>query len=245
MKRSISILILAVVLMGINSANAQWFGNKKVNGNGEMTTQTRTTSDYEKVSLQGSMDLELVAGTEGKIKVEAESNLQEYILTEVENGVLKVSVEKGINLNPSRNKEIKITVPYKDIDGITLTGSGDIWNNGIISASSFEMKVTGSGDMILKVDAKDLEGTITGSGDIALSGKAQNFSCKVNGSGDFNAFDLQAENVEARISGSGDINVYASKRLEARVAGSGDIRYRGNPEQEDFKTTGSGSVSSN
>ncbi|MFD1096182.1 head GIN domain-containing protein [Salegentibacter chungangensis] len=240
-----TILILATVLLGISSANAQFFGNKRVNGNGEITTQNRNTSSYDEVSLQGSMDVELVAGTEGKLKVEAESNLQEYILTEVEAGVLKISVEKGVNLNPSRNNEIKIIVPFKDLEGVYLTGSGDIRTTDMIKASSFTMKVTGSGDMKIEVEANNLEGSVTGSGDILLRGKANDFTCNVNGSGDVKAYDLKAQNVVARISGSGDIQVYASKSLDARVAGSGDVTYRGNPEKENFKTAGSGSITSN
>lgn len=242
MKRTF--LILATLFLGITTANAQWWGSEKVKGNGDMEKQTRSTSDYEKIKLQGSMDMELVAGREGQIIVEAESNLQEYILTEVENGILKISTEKGYNLKPSNDMEIRITVPFEDLEGVALTGSGDVMNADRISARSFEAEVTGSGDMELNLDVENLEASINGSGDINLRGTASTFTCKVNGSGDISAYDLKAKNVEARVSGSGDIQVYASRMLEARVAGSGDITYRGNPEKEDFKTTGSGSVSS-
>ena len=49
--------------------------------------------------------------------------------------------------------------------------------------------------------------------------------------------------MEAVVSGSGDIQVTASQSLKARVSGSGDISYRGNPEKQDFKTSGSGDIS--
>lgn len=240
-----SILLLAALFLGFTSMNAQWFGNEKVRGNGDVKTTTRNTSDYEKVSLIGYLDVVLVSGQEGKIKIKAESNLEEFILTEVSNGNLKISVEKGYDLRPSGNNKIVITVPVKEIDGVNVTGSGDLIGTDLLKGKSLVMKLTGSGDIHLNIDVEDLEGTITGSGDISLEGIANTFNCKVNGSGDFKAYNLEAKNVDARVSGSGDIKVYASEMLTARVAGSGDVSYRGNPAKENFKTTGSGSISSN
>lgn len=240
MKRTI--LFFAAFLMVLSTANAQWWSSEKVKGNGEMITKERKVGSYDAVKLIGSMNVELVAGTEGNLKVEAESNLQEYILTEVKNGTLKISVEKDINLDPT--EEIKVTVPFKDLEEISLTGSGDIWNSDLIKESNLEVQVTGSGDMMLDLEVEDLEGKITGSGDIELKGKARRFECSVTGSGDFDAFGLSAEEVEAKVAGSGDIMVNASKALKASVAGSGDIIYTGNPDKQDFKTFGSGSVSS-
>ncbi len=242
MKRTI--LILAAVILGFTTANAQWFGSEKVKGNGNMETQKRSTATYDRVGLQGSIDMQLVAGKEGDLQVEAESNLQEYIITEVENGTLKVHVKQGYNLSTSRNMSIKVIVPFKDIEAVSLTGSGDVYTTDKIKAENFEAKVTGSGDMNLDLDVKNLESSINGSGDMKLAGNAAHFKCSVNGSGDTKAFDLKAEDVEARIAGSGDIQVNASKSLDARIAGSGDIVYKGNPEKEDFHTNGSGDISS-
>ncbi|TBW25772.1 head GIN domain-containing protein [Gramella sp. KN1008] len=237
-----SILFLAAFLMVLSTANAQWWSSEKIKGNGEMVTKTRSTGSYDGIQLVGSMNVELVAGNEGNIKVEAESNLQEYILTEVKNGTLKISTEKGVNLNPT--EDIKITVPFESLEEVALTGSGDIWNKDVIKASSLKVQVTGSGDIMLNLDVKDLQGKITGSGDIKLKGKSENFECNVTGSGDFEAFDLAATHVEAAVSGSGDIQVNARQSLTARVSGSGDIQYKGNPDKQDFKTFGSGSVES-
>lgn len=223
--------------------NAQWWGSKKVNGNGNMVSDTRKTSSYDKVALVGSIDVRIVEGKEGNLKVDAESNLQEYILTEVKDGTLKISVEKDVSLNPSRNMEITVTVPVEDINALSVTGSGDVSNSGVLKADDLKISVTGSGDIMLNVAANELSGAITGSGDIKLSGNADEFSCKVTGSGDFMAYNLKAKNVEAGVSGSGDIQVSASESLKARVSGSGDISYRGNPEKQDFKTSGSGAIS--
>ncbi len=238
------IFTLALIAFSIQTADAQWWSNKKVKGNGEMISETRNVGSYDHVSLEGNMDVELVAGKEGKLTVEAESNLMEYIVTEVSGGNLKISVEKGINLNPSR-QGIRITVPFETLDGLSLTGSGDMRTSNPITAGDFDLRLTGSGDMKIHVEAQSVTAKITGSGDITMRGKTNDFKCTVTGSGDFKAYDFQARSADASVLGSGDIQLQASENLKARVSGSGDIRYRGNPEKENFKTTGSGSVSKN
>lgn len=224
-------------------SHAQWWGNKKVKGNGNMTTETRNTGDYDGVKCAGSMDYILVAGTEGKIKLEGESNLLEHIITEIKGNDLIIKVEKGVNLSPSWNKTIKVTIPFKDISSVSLAGSGDLWNEDKITASDFDVSLAGSGDMILNVDATSVEGSLAGSGDITLKGNTNNLSLRLAGSGDIHAFGLQSNHTEATIAGSGDIEVVSNQSLKARVSGSGDIEYRGKPSKEDTKVSGSGSIS--
>lgn len=244
MKKLFTTMLL--VLICVSASQAQWWqGTKKVEGNGKMVTQTRTTSDYNAVALTGSMDVILVKGREGNIKIEAEENLQQHIVTEVSGGRLKISVEKGYSLSPSRNNDITITVPFTDIEDVSLTGSGDIRSQDMVNADKFSINVTGSGNVKLPLQAKNTAANITGSGDIELTGSSEDFDCKVTGSGDVSAFDFKCKNVNAMVTGSGDIQVYASESLKASTPGSGDIEYRGNPKKEDFRTMGSGSISKN
>jgi len=223
-------------------ASAQWWGNgKKVKGNGDVTTVTRSTSNYDGVKLSGSMDIMLVEGKEGNISIKGESNLLEYVETEVKNNYLTIRIEKGINIRTTR--PLVVTVPYESLDVVALAGSGDINNSGTLSSDDLKVSIAGSGDIQLKIDAEDLESSIAGSGDIELKGKADNLTLKIAGSGDFDGDNLNSTNVSVKISGSGTANVVCNGDLKARVAGSGDVNYKGNPTSKDTKVMGSGSIS--
>ncbi len=237
-------IILSILICNITSLQAQWWGNgKKISGNGDVVTKTRSISDYDEVKLKGSLDVSLIAGTEGKVTIKGESNLIEYVMTEVENNVLKIYVEKGYYLKISRGSKIVVTVPFEDLSKVTLSGSGDIYSKDIIKATNFKTGVSGSGNIKLEVEAQNAKGYVTGSGDLALSGSSESFDCTVTGSGDLEAYKLQAKEVNASVTGSGDIYVTATNSLKARVSGSGDITYKGNPEFEDKKVSGSGDIS--
>lgn len=235
-------LIFAIVLVSFNTACAQW-GNEKVRGNGDVTSITRSTSGYDALRLSGWMDFEIVEGTEGEIILEGESNLLDYIITEVEYKGLVIKIENGIHLSPSRNKTIKIIIPVQSINEVALAGSGEVKSNTTITTGNFESKVSGSGNINLDVDANKVDVTVTGSGDIILTGNTQNLEVSVTGSGAFNVETLYANYTEAKVTGSGDILVVANKDFIGSVTGSGDIKYKGNPEKVDKKVTGSGNIS--
>ncbi len=238
-RKSLATLILASFL-ALPSIHAQWGGNKVV-GNGNITTQTVNTSDYDEIKLVGSMDVELVSGTEGAIQVTTDENLHEYLEISTEGNDLIIKTKKNYYLKSK--KGILVTVPFRDLTAIKMVGSGDINTKDVIQGENLEVTLTGSGDINLELDATFVDATITGSGDVRLSGKTNSLEVSVTGSGDFRGSDLDSNDTEVTVSGSGDAKVVAKKSLKARVSGSGDIGYTGNPERRDTKTSGSGNIS--
>lgn len=238
MKTSILLIAIALISGTIQS-------QKKIKGNGKMTTVTRTTPDYNQINCAGSFDFILVAGNEGTIKIDGEENLLEYIVTEVKNGNLIVKSKNRINLRSSNNKTIKITIPFKDIDNVSLAGSGNLRNEDKIMATNFNVSLAGSGKLALHIESSYTKASLAGSGDITLRGSANDLVANISGSGDFHGFDLLTNNTNVSVSGSGDADVYCKESLKARIAGSGNIKYKGQPKIEDTKVAGSGKIESN
>ena len=231
--------LFAVAVISLNSCASI---NQGIQGNGKFITDQRSTSSYDNVSCAGSMNYILVKGTEGQLTVEGESNLVPYIITEVQGNTLTVKTEEGINLKPSNNRDIIITIPFEDISKVSLTGSGDLINNDIITSENLKVGITGSGDVILDIETITVDGSITGSGDLTLKGKTENLNVNVTGSGDFHGYGLDSKNTDASVTGSGDAEVISTVAFKGRVSGSGDIAYKGKPEREDIKVSGSGSI---
>jgi hypothetical protein len=237
-----SILLIAMILLG-TSAHAQWW--KRIKGNGNTITQTRQTANYDKVSVAGSFDVQLVRGEEGDITLKGEENLLDHIRVYVKNNVLILKVKDNINLSSSWNKNITIEVPVNEIAGVKLSGSGDISTQTTLKATDFNAAVSGSGDISLAIEATNLYIQVSGSGDIDLSGSAEDLSVKVSGSGDVNAYGVVAQDATVTVSGSADVTLTVKGTLNAKVSGSGDIQYKGNPKKVASKVSGSGDVTGN
>ncbi len=236
-------ITLGIALCMVAVTNGQW--GKKIKGNGNVVTIERSTEEYDAISVAGWFDVILVEGQEGKLSIEGEENLLEYIKTEVKEGKLVIKTEKGYNLQPSSWKKdggIYVTVPVESVNEVSLSGSGDIVGKKTITASEFSTSMSGSGDITLDLQSKTVTAVMSGSGDINLSGSTEVFNVQISGSGDIKAYDLIADTVDASISGSADIQVTANEMLKARVSGSGDIHYRGDPKKIDSKSSGSGDI---
>lgn len=217
---------------------AQWFN--KIVGNGILKTEQRTIKSFNKIEVSGPFNVALVYGDENNIRIKMEENLSEYLITEVKNNKLSIHWKKNTNIRSKRG--VHIVVPFKNIQSVVLTGSGDIICDDTIKIKKFSTLVTGSGDVILHIDAKNITAKVTGSGNIELLGASDYLEVVVTGSGGFQAYKLITENANAKVTGSGDIGLLVKNDLIAKVLGSGDIIYKGHPKNQELKVLGSGDI---
>jgi hypothetical protein len=240
MLKKITFIVLALTVS--LSANAQdWWGkSKRIKGNGNVITVSRTTSDYDGISVGGSFDVILVKGKEGKISIEGEENIIPYVETEVKGNTLKVNYQKNTNINTT--KRLTVTITYQDIEMVSLGGSGNITCKGTLKTTDLKASLGGSGNITLNVDTDELSANIGGSGNIKLSGNSNEITCSIAGSGSIKAYDLSTDNLNATIAGSGSIRTTVKTKIKAKIVGSGSIYYKGNPTYIDTKSVGSGDV---
>lgn len=237
LKLSLSLFVSLLFLTNINAQK-----NGKVIGDGNVITDTREVGSFDNIGVSGSFDVNLVKGKEGKIEIKIEKNLLPYLITEVKDGELKIKWKKGTNIR--NHKGVHLTVYFNSINGVALSGSGEIIGKDLIESNNFNVAISGSGDINLNLKVNNIESRISGSGDLTFKGSTKTFTSSVSGSGDIEAYGLQTDKADIKVSGSGDMTITVNSELYARVSGSGDISYKGNPSKEDVKVSGSGNISS-
>ena len=236
--RKTTILLLLVVLV----SSCHFMGGRRVRGNGNLSSQTRSVGAFNSIRSQGHMDVIVSPGTDYSVKVEADENLLKYILTDKDGDALVIHTRNNYNLDPRAGMKVYITAPA--IEGISISGSGSVISNGKLTANNkLEIHISGSGDVKLDVNAPEITSEASGNSNVVLSGTTHNLSTEINGSGEVHCFNLLSENTKVEISGSGSAEVYASKQLEVHISGSGDVAYKGTPAINQH-IAGSGSVHS-
>jgi len=244
MKLSIKILLAAILLTGTYTF-AKPGATKKLIAS-DITD--RHLSGFNAVHVGGSFDVYITQGSGESVKVEAPADMMDRLVTEVKDGVLKIynkQHNEGWNWGElwGNHKKVRVYVTARDLNSIDISGSGNIFFKDGITTNSLKLKISGSGDILGKMDVKILESHISGSGDMKLTGRAENSTVTVVGSGDFIARDLLTANSQVHISGSGDAVINASAKVDASVNGSGDIRYTGNATNVSKRKSGSGDIS--
>lgn len=207
--------------------------------------EERDVSSFSEIALRIPGTVHLEQGSKQSVEIVAKSSTLEDIITEVNGRKLSIRFKNrnffSRNFNPGKI-EIFITVP--EIDGLSVSGSGDIIAEDEIETRNLDLAVSGSGDIQLEeLKAERVKASISGSGDIEIEdgGVAEDFSVSISGSGDVNAEGFEANDVAVRIAGSGSCKVTTNGSLKARIAGSGSVYYKGNPSL-DTSVAGSGRV---
>jgi len=203
----------------------------------------RHLSGFNAVNLSSSYDVYITQGAAESVKVDASDEDLGHLITEVHGGVLNIYEKEhgGLHWDMGSHKRI-VYIVAKDINNISISGSGDVFFKNGINTASMKIRINGSGDISGRLNVKQLETIISGSGDVKLSGHADDSNVRVAGSGDFEARDLVTGSTTVRVMGSGDATVNASTKIDASVSGSGDIRYTGGAHQVSTSKAGSGDI---
>lgn len=234
-------LIIFMLLVGVFVVGRRWspFTAFGVRGEGPVVTEPRSVSDFHAVNSSISADVTVRTGEQPGVMVYAQQNLLPLLKTEVNNeGVLRIYFDGSV----SYDGDVRIEVTTRSIDALMLSGSGEIKMLTRLLAENANLKLSGSGDIIVpdaQVNTADVE--ISGSGSIRMGGSAQTLRAGINGSGDILAENLRTETLDADVTGSGSVHADVVRSITGRIAGSGDVHYTGDP-TTNVKITGSGSV---
>lgn len=213
------------------------------------------------VDNQSSIDVVIDPSLEGKAVIEGDSSLIGYVKLEQDSaGTLYVDYEAGINIVNVNSMTVRIPAPQGG--RIIVNGSGDMTQaGGTLTGGDFDVRVNGSGDISLNLEASGLYVDANGSGDadisaqtdaavinldgsgtVSLSGSSQTLDLSSTGSGDFNGFDFAVRDASVSLHGSGGADVCVTGALKGDISGSGGITYAGSPASVEVDDNGSGGI---
>ena len=207
MKNHISFLSLILLFGFVSLSFSCSQGNYKYKS--EMKTTDLKIIDVEPfsgISLNIHANVYLSQGETHNIRIEADEDVKNKIITEVEDNVLIIKCDKSLH----SSSDIKIYITMKELKLIEVNGSGDITCQDSFNTDNIAIEINGSGD-------------------VSLSGRAENQAIEINGSGDVKSFDMLSTNCAISIQGSGDCKVNVENSLAVSISGSGDVIYKGSP----------------
>lgn len=240
MKRTKSLILFCLMLLSTATFSQNWW-KSAIRGEGAVVSQDLDLDVFEGFTLAFSGDVILSQGPEQAVRVEAQQNIIDNIVTEVNGRHWKIKFDRPVR--STKGVTVYITLPR--LEEVYVSGSGDIESrNSFTNVGDLAVGVSGSGSIDLDLEAKGrIQSRISGSGAIRLAGGADALDVTISGSGDVEAYDLEAAQGQVQISGSGDAEVHVTGELEVRISGSGDVTYKGTPRMRS-KVSGSGDVNS-
>ena len=206
-------------------------------GIGDVIVQEVIVNDFNRINVEIAGDVFITQAAEQKVTVESNGNIISRLETIVDDGEWRIRFRSCVN-NYDR---LNIYIETPDMEGIVLSGAGNITTNSTFESPNANVALIGSGNITASFDVVNMSTVLSGSGNILLSGTCNAHNASLPGSGNIGSFDLQSETANVEISGSGSADVSVSQTLNVTISGSGNVRYMGDPSVTQ-NITGSGSV---
>lgn len=237
--KKLIMLLLACGMMG-----TQAWSQKTIQ---DANAQQRNLKNFKAIRVSHGIDLYLTQSSEEAVAVSAAN--EEYrnkIVTEVEDGVLKIYYEKeetnwnwGNNWN---NKKLKAYVSVKTLEKLHASGGSDVFCEGQITAGVLQLQISGGSDLKGNFSCDQLSVNASGGSDADLKGKTGTLKISASGGSDIDAYALSSEICQVHSSGGSDVNVNVSKSIDAHASGGSDIHYKGAPAVTKTNKSGSSDI---
>lgn len=196
-------------------------------GSGNVITDNREVSNFDRVVLSGIGDVTLMQGDRESLQIEAEDNIIPLIKTEVQNDTLNISFDRKTVIP---TKPIKFNLTMRNIHGLETNGAVNL-KSDTLNTDQLELRISGTGNIDLnKLTANSMAINVSGAGNLATSGQVDSQKINMSGAGNYNGQDLQSKTADINISGLGRVVVWVTETLDVTISGTGGVDYYGSPQ---------------
>ena len=148
--RTLAVIMAAALLVSTASSCIRITG---IRGSGNVVTEERSVSGFDKVAISAGMNLYLEQGSKEYLKIEAEDNIIQNIITEVNNGKLVIKYKNligGISAKEPVNVYLTV-INLKELDA----SSGTVIDSKEINTDSLKIDISSGaeGEMVVKANS--------------------------------------------------------------------------------------------
>ncbi|TDH26478.1 DUF2807 domain-containing protein [Segetibacter sp. 3557_3] len=217
------VYMMWILLLAITSAGAQQVIYDE-------NAEVRSVSNFRSIEVSGTVMLYVSQGSTHAVAVSAgEAKYNEKIKTEVNNGVLKISVEGGVwNGFSWANRKLKAYVSLPSLEKLEVSGASVANIMEGFKAQALNVSVSGASEVKGRVELKTLKLDVSGASVIRLSGTTESAAIDASGAARVHGYELKAETVRVNASGASTVNITAIKAFTADASGGSSVRYEGN-----------------
>jgi len=238
----ITVLITTYLVLLFTTTSCFVDGMTGIRGSRVVVSEDRSiNSDFESIKVQQGINLYLTQGNSTELSVEADDNIMDLLMTEVNNNELKIYFEKNVYKAKARN----VYLTTNDISKIRASSGAMVKSENTLTANTLDLDASSGSSMKIYVNADEVISECSSGADIDVFGKTESFSARASSGSSIDADELESQNAIAKASSGANIDLHVSEKLTAKASSGGDIDFSGNPKEVNKNTSSGGSVSKN
>ncbi len=239
----IKFISLTIVSLALSACQFNSFPfNKGVRGNGVVVTEQRDTNEsFNSIEVSTGIDLFLTQSPTPSISVQADENIQELIITEVENETLKIYMDKSTHHVASK----KVLVNFITIETIKASSGSDVISTNTLNVPSLDLSTSSGSEMELTVATKQINSSSSSGSELTLKGTSESFTGSSSSGSQLNASKLIANYCETTASSGSNLSVNCSEELNAKASSGAHIKNNFSAVKNNIKSSSGGSIDIN
>ncbi len=237
MLRYITFLAIMVLPVGLSGCI---YDNPGSFRGGNFETEKRVVDHFHSLELDGYYSVRIENSDSCSLKVSADEDIMDMIITEVRNGVLIVRTVEQTRFGSHNSVDLVIKAPT--LERIKVMASAEIFSGDTFVFDELRIESSGALKMDINFKGNLLEGNFAGATDLNLRGEVQDVNLNLPGAGKISAYDLLVGDLNLRMAGTGKAEVFASKQLDVDLSGACIVSYKGEPAKVFTNISGIGRV---
>lgn len=234
------IIALIVASIAVSSCKYNIDFGESITGSGNVTTEKRSLSEFDKVTVSRGLDCEVYKSDTQEVVVEADDNLVKGIKTKVENGTLVITSDYD-NYRNVKSKKIIVRMPK--ISSLETTSGSSMVSKNVLTSSNLQIKSSSGSNLNLDVEADNVMLEASSGSHQTVKGKALKLQSDSSSGSSIEANNLLANDVFAQTSSGSSTTVNPIVLLDAKASSGSSINYVKKPKEIRKEESSGGSVS--
>jgi hypothetical protein len=233
------ILFFILIAFSIKYSIAQTTNTIVIDPNAEL----RVVEDFSNIDVAGNLITYISQGTKHAVAVSCSN--EKYtpnIITKVENGTLKVRVEKPTFKLGKFNLKFRVYITVKQLNNLDISGACIVKTVDPINTNEFKMDISGASIFNGEIKTTLFKSDITGASVVNIKGNTITANNHVSGASVLESFNFISENCKLHVSGASVVKIKAIKDLYVKASGASMVKYKGNPPATQLEATGSSMI---
>lgn len=194
-------------------------------GSGNVISDTRNISSFNKLSTAGSVKVNIVKGDKVGVVVETDDNIMPFVETVVSGNTLKIRLK---DINNLRNSEVNVTVTVPEIKSIHASAGSEVKSKDIVySSDKMDLDASSGANININLDAPDVTLSSSSGAEVTAGGRTKVMSAEASSGSSVKAGDLHAEVASGNASSGGSVKIFGSISVDGTASSGGEVRYSG------------------
>jgi len=233
-------------------------------GPGSLVTEEKEFTDFTRVDVQGTFDVEITQSESFSITVSADRDFFDYVTVVKEGQTLR------LYLNPhhaftdftqqARTLKAKIAMPA--LYGLRVSGASKATVSGFKSSADFTLDVSGASSVAIddtklgnaelivsgdskvsgSLNANNIDFEVSGASSVELMGSATSIMLTASGATNIDLEEFPLDNANVNLSGASEASLHIKGRLDCVLSDASRLYFQGNPTMGNESVSGASTI---